>query len=231
VDDTVKGTPQLAGAATQASALDETPQGKETGRVEAFSDGVFAIAATLLVLTLQVPVVTETARSADLWRALLRQWPGEVAFVMSFLTILIMWSSHHNIFNHIRRVDHNFLLLNGLVLMFVSATPFATELLARYLDGPAGGAGAGVYAALGLGISVAYNALWYYASHDRRLLKTDASDEIVARITRQYRVAPVTFAAAVGLSFVSAFATVAVFVFIIVWFAVPSAANRGVGEG
>ena len=86
-------------------------QSKETGRVEAFSDGVFAIAITLLVLNIQVP---RDLHDTTLWAALLSQWPAFVAFLTSFATIGIMWMNHHRLFSLIRRVDHTLLLLNDL---------------------------------------------------------------------------------------------------------------------
>jgi hypothetical protein len=83
---------------------------KETGRVEAFSDGVFAIAITLLVLDLKFP---GNGEHGDLPAELSRQWPAFVAFLNSFVTILIIWMNHHNLFNNIRRTNNVFMLVNG----------------------------------------------------------------------------------------------------------------------
>src|SRR5205814_4978093 len=98
-----------------------------TSRLEAFSDGVFAIAATLLVLELRVP-----ADTTDLVRALLGLWPAYLAYLISFLTIGIIWVNHHTLLEHCRRVDRTFLYLNLLLLMAVGIVPFPTSLVDQY---------------------------------------------------------------------------------------------------
>ena len=108
---------------------------KETGRVEAFSDGVFAIAITLLVLELKVPHVGDGG-NGRLAAALLAQWPSYLAFVTSFATILIMWVSHHHMFTFVRRADARFLYANGLLLFVVTVVPFPTALVAEYFEKP-----------------------------------------------------------------------------------------------
>src|SRR3954466_11846030 len=105
---------------------------KETGRVEAFSDGVFAIAITLLVLDLKVP--PDAGSNAELWAALVGQWPIYFAFLSSFLVILIMWINHHRLFTHIRRTDNVLMMLNGLLLLGITVVPFPTRLLAEYFQ-------------------------------------------------------------------------------------------------
>ncbi len=100
---------------------------RETGRLEAFSDGVFAFAITLLVLNLYDP----TTRGSSLLSGLLAEWPAFFAFFAfftSFISILVMWINHHNMFNYIRRLSREFTLLNGLVLMFLVLYPFTTLL-------------------------------------------------------------------------------------------------------
>src|ERR1041385_9184169 len=103
----------------------------ETARLEAFSDGVYAIAITLLVLDLKVPMVQD----GKLASALLHQWPMYFAFLISFAFIGIMWVNHHRLFNHIRRCDNRLLFLNLLLLLGVTVVPFPTALLAAHLKG------------------------------------------------------------------------------------------------
>ena len=207
-------------------ALDEN----ETGRIEAFSDGVFAIAATLLVFNLNVPDLRGLDNGAELWRGLVGDWPSFAAFVISFLSILIMWSSHHNIFMLIRKVDHSFLLLNGMVLLGVAATPFTTQLLATHFGHPGAKVAALVYSAVALFISVAYNGMWRYASRRRRLLAATTTEVQVRQVTRQYAIGPAAYALALVLSFASATASVLVFVAVVAFFALPTGANRGPGD-
>jgi uncharacterized membrane protein len=104
--------------------------GFDTSRLEAFSDGIFAIAITLLVLEISVP---EEAFD-DLWRGILDQWPSYLAYVTSFLTIGGLWIVHHGIFQRLRAVDATTLILNVLLLMLVSFLPFPTGLAAEAID-------------------------------------------------------------------------------------------------
>src|SRR5512132_2117231 len=105
----------------------EQEQEKETGRIEAFSDGVFAIAITLLVLDLKVP--RDLDEGVSLAQALLRQWPSYLAFIASFATIGVMWINHHKLFTLIKRSDDVLLILNVILLLGVTLTPFPTALV------------------------------------------------------------------------------------------------------
>src|SRR5918998_422535 len=116
----------------------------DTGRIEAFSDGVFAIAITLLVIEIGVPHV-EDARTT-LFGALIEQWPSYLAYVISFLQIGVIWANHHNRFRFIARSDHVLLFLNILFLMCVAFIPFPTALLAEYLQGTERTTAGAVYA-------------------------------------------------------------------------------------
>lgn len=103
---------------------------KETGRVEAFSDGVFAIAITLLIIEIGVPHVEG---EEGLAHALRQLWPSYFGFALSFVTIGIIWMNHHGMFKDIERVDHSMMVLNLLLLMCVSFIPFPTAVLAEYM--------------------------------------------------------------------------------------------------
>jgi len=100
-----------------------------TSRVEAFSDGVIAIAITLLVLEIGV----DPADLADPWRALADQWPSYLAYVTSFLTVGSVWLAHHSLFSRLREVDATLMRLNIALLMLVSFLPFPTQLVADAL--------------------------------------------------------------------------------------------------
>ena len=198
----------------------------ETSRVEAFSDGVFAIAATLLVLTLTVPSVREAASGRLLWHELLQRWPTYFAFVVSFVSILVMWASHHNIFTLIRRVDHTFLLINGVVLMGVTVIPFSTELLAQHLGHPGEHVAAAIYSGVALIIALGFNALWYWARRrGGHLLELEIPARTMRLFTRQYAVGPLVYLAALGVSFVSAWGSLAIFVLVLVFYAIPTPAT------
>ncbi len=111
----------------QAEAIE-----KQTGRLESFSDGVFAVAITLLVFNLQMPHLPTGAISVPaLGSALFAQWPSYLTFITSFATILIMWASHHGIFRMVYRANTPFLFANGLLLLLVTVVPFPTSLVAQ----------------------------------------------------------------------------------------------------
>jgi len=159
---------------------------KETGRVEAFSDGVFAIAITLLILEIKVPKLSHDISPAALAAALLDLWPSYVAFLLSFFAILIMWINHHGLFNMVRRVNPGFLYANGFLLLLVSFVPFPTALLAEYLDGRAVNAAAVFYCGTFILISIGYNLIWQcMVSGD--LLQHGISDTHIRKITLAYR--------------------------------------------
>ncbi len=182
----------------------ESSQERETGRLEAFSDGVFAFAITLLVLGLKDPV---SSAGTSLFRGLLGEWPTFFAFLTSFATELIMWMNHHNMFNYIKRVDREFMLLNGLLLLFVTLTPFTTSLVAGHVLSSDANTAAVVYAGGFFLLSITWNVLWRYASSGRRLLGKSVSPAQVAGITRQYYVAPFFYSLALIVAFFSALAS------------------------
>ena len=184
----------------------ETPaafERNETVRIEAFSDGVFAIAITLLVLGINVPKARELGAGGSLGSMLLNQWPHYLAFATSFITIFTQWVNHHRLFSFIKGTDHAFLYWNGLLLLFITFLPFPTALLAEYLlhpDAPVAGAVfAGTYGA----IAFAFKGLWHHASKNGRLLAENVDDREIRQITMQYRYGPLMYLAAFALSFVS----------------------------
>ena len=194
---------------------------KETGRVEAFSDGVFAFAITVLVLGLNVPG-PENARSGSLLFRLLSQWPMFLAFLTSFGTILIMWINHHRLFMLIRHGSHGLLIFNGL-LLGVSLVPFSTALVATYVGSADEKLAAIVYSGLFAMVSVLYNLLWWYAV-SRKLLDDLADSSARRRITRQYLVGPVAYGIATGLAFLSVPLCLALNLLLAIYFALPNAA-------
>ena len=145
----------------------------ETTRLEAFSDGVFAIAITLLILEIKVPSEPET-RDHGLWRALLERWPSYVGYVISFATIGIMWVNHHALFKYIRRVDRALLLANLLLLMTISFLPYPTAVLAEHLsDADSRTAAAVFYGGTLVVIAISFNVLWWAARGRHRLIGAD----------------------------------------------------------
>ena len=163
---------------------------KETGRIEAFSDGVFAVAITLLVLDIKVPTTPLSNPQVSLTRELFNQWPVYLAFVTSFLTILVMWINHHRIFGLIKRSDDRFLIINGLLLLTVSVFPFTTSLVATYIRNPQVRDAALVYSGTSVLLAVMFNVVWRYASKDGRLLAANHDTVAALGITESYRHGP-----------------------------------------
>ncbi|WIG59891.1 MAG: hypothetical protein OJF49_002639 [Ktedonobacterales bacterium] len=205
---------------------------RDTGRVEAFSDGVFAIAVTLLVLTLRVPLQSDLGQSGDLLAALLRQWPAFLAYLISFAFILIMWINHHNMFKVIVRTDHAFLFINGLLLFFITFIPFPTALLADYIAPRDPHISAAlysrnqivamvIYSGAYFLTAIAFNALWLYAAAGNRLLDTHLPSDFAASITRRYRFGPLLYLACVALAFISVPVSFVLNAILALFFALP----------
>jgi TMEM175 potassium channel family protein len=194
----------------------------ETARVEAFSDGIFAIAITLLVLEIRVPPAELTGHGSTLLPALLRLWPSYLGYLISFITIGIMWVNHHSMFMLIRRIDRYFLLLSVLFLMFIAFLPFTTAVLAEYLSEPKGREIAvASYSATFVLIALAYNAVWWYAARGGRLLDEAADLEAVRTISRRYLIGPTAYAVSFALAFVNAWASLAVHGFLAAFYVLP----------
>ena len=151
----------------------------ETGRTEAFSDGVFAIAITLLVLEIGIPA----SEFDDLWSAILHEWPAYLGYATSFLTIGGLWLAHHGIFRRLRYANNAVMRINLLLLMAVAFLPFPTRLVAEAIrDRNAERAAAIFYGLCLLAIAVLFSALWAAVARDRRLLKPEVTDEEVNSI-------------------------------------------------
>lgn len=203
---------------------------RETGRLEAFSDGVFAIAVTLLVLELRAPL-PGTLQGDSLLRALLHAWPSYLAFVTSFATILIMWINHHNLFRMIRRTDHNLLLLNGFLLLVVTFIPFPTNVLAEYIREPEARTAAIFYSGTFLVMAIAFNRLWHYASHDGRLLAHSADERLIHIINKQFQIGPLTYVVCVVGSAINAVVGFVLVTALAVYWALPEHLRPGPGRG
>ena len=164
-----------------------------TTRLEAFSDGVFAIAITLLILEIKVPAVGEGG-AGGLTAALLARWPSYVAYVVSFVTVGVIWANHHAVMDHVHRADRGLLMVTVFFLLAVSFLPFPTAVLAQHL---AGGPGHDrTVAALFFGgaffwMAVAFNLLWFYIR--RAGLLHEPAHPGARAITRSFRYGPLTY--------------------------------------
>ena len=176
-------------------------------RMEAFSDGVFAIAITLLIIEVKVP----TSAPGELWDNLLHAWPEFAAYGVSFFVIGIMWVNHHSLVDLVRQVDRGFLFINLLLLLFVVTIPFTTALLAEYIrDGENAHIAAAVYSASMAGCAVGFQAIWWWIIRQREMLHEPMDPGSVRTATIRFGIGLVIYLAIIGLAFVNAIATLVV---------------------
>jgi len=190
----------------------------ETSRVEAFSDGVFAIAITLLILAVGIE---QALSEGSLGQQLVDLWPAYVAYAVSFLTIGIMWVNHHAVFRQFARVDRPLLLLNVLLLMLIAFTPFPTRVVADHAQSPEDRQAAALLYGTTMTITaILFFSVWIYGS--RHVLRPDADRREVSGITRSYLPGAPTYAFATLLAFVSSIASLVMFAAIALFYALSS---------
>ena len=203
---------------------------KETSRLEAFSDGVFAVAITLLVLNIKIPGIdlpsSKLPDDTNLWPALLNEWPMLAAYGTSFATIGVMWLNHHRLYIHIKRTNTVLILLNLLLLLIIVFIPVPTALLAEYLVKPDQHAAAIVYSGTFLAMACCFNILWRYASYHNRLLGKNVDQRGVTAISRQYLFGPLLYLIALGLAFVNTPASIILNFLLALFFALPGRPPR-----
>ena len=189
-----------------------------TGRLETFSDGVFAIAATLLVLEFSVH------STHDLGHKLLHLWPSYLAYVTSFVTIGIIWMNHHHTVSLFGRIDRTMLFVNNVLLLTVAFLPFPTGLVGKALQlGEGEQAAALAYAGTLVVMAVLHQVWWRYARIDRRLIADGTPDSALRAVDRAYLPGVPMYGAVFVLAFFSPLAAV-VLTLAIAAFYLPSAA-------
>jgi uncharacterized membrane protein len=197
----------------------------ETSRLEAFSDGVIAIAITLLVLEIDVPTETH----GQLWPALVRQWPSYLAYLISFAVIGIIWVNHHGIMTLVARVDRPLLYLNLLVLLTVAGIPFPTALVAEHLQSPGIDArvATAVYGGWATLVALSFNLMWRWIVHDARLIHGHLDLAALRANTRRFSLGLLIYPATVGLAFLSPIWALVVHGFVAVYYVVDQFARGG----
>jgi TMEM175 potassium channel family protein len=192
----------------------------DTMRLETFSDAVIAIAITLLVLEIHVPHLEEGSPE-DLWRELRTLWPNYLGFLISFITLGVMWANHCAIFKLISRTNHVFTLINLFLLLCIAFIPFPTALMADYLGHPAQQVGLIVYSGVFVVTALAFNMVWFYASNGGRLLDPAADPEAVRSISRRFLLGPPAYLLAFVLAFFNATASLVVLIALTIAYVIP----------
>ena len=178
-----------------------------TTRLEAFSDGVFAIAITLLVLEVKLP-----GHDADLAHALLHEWPSYLAFGVSFLTIGIMWVNHHALFGFVGATDRVLLYVNLGLLMCVSFVPFPTSIVAEFVEKHGQARAAAIlYGCVFTLAACFWQVLWYWAIPRPGILREDADPAALAELNRGFWIGLPVYALGTAIALASPIASIAVF--------------------
>jgi uncharacterized membrane protein len=186
------------------------------GRTESFSDGVIAIAITLLVLEIRVPVV---GPHETLAHALGQQWPKYAAFVVSFVTIGIMWINHHAMFQNIANIDRRLAIVNLGLLMTISFVPFPTAVVGDYVRSPTNGRiAAALYGASMLAVGFGFVAMWMYLRAHPELRVAASTDERITHALRRTAVGPLCYVVAIVVSFISPIAALAIYAGVAIYF-------------
>jgi uncharacterized membrane protein len=196
----------------------DEPGGITSGRVEAFSDGVMAIAITLLILDVKVPKGAEEGRLAH---ELARQWPNYVTYAVTFAVIGIMWVNHHFLFHRVRVVTRPLLFLNIGLLMSISFLPFPTALLAEYLrEDRNGHVAAAVYSVTMVIIGIGFVSIWWYLSVHPELLRSGSTAADARLAMRRSIPGPLVYGGTIVLAFISAPLCLAVYAAMALYFMV-----------
>jgi uncharacterized membrane protein len=180
-----------------------------SGRLEAFSDGVFAVAITILALNLSVG--KPGPHQPSLAGHLAAQWPAFAAYAVSFATIGIIWVNHHTLFKNFSEIDRTLLFLNLLLLFFVVSIPFATSTIAAYLrqGGQDASLAAAIYQGVFVGMSLSFAGLFWWGVRRKRM-KIAFTPEGAHRATIRFSIGNVAYLAAIGIAFFSATASLIV---------------------
>jgi uncharacterized membrane protein len=152
-----------------------------TRRLEAFADGVFAIAATLLIID-----VSADGHGKELGHSVVHGWPQYAAYAVSFVTIGIMWLNHHQCLGQIGRNDRTFMVINLLLLMCIAFVPYPTKLVAEHIRDNGERAAALTYGVTMTTTAVCFSLFWFYAARGRRLIADHADPLVIAGISRSY---------------------------------------------
>jgi uncharacterized membrane protein len=175
---------------------------KETLRIETFSDGVFCIAVTLLSIEIGVELHGDVTNKA-LTHALLAKWPIYLAYVISFVNVLLAWIGHHSLFKMLHKSDNSIMITNGLLLMLVALVPFPTKTLGEFLLTDGFKTAVVFYTAYFVLISIAFRLLWYAAIHKPGILANDVTTKQLNKTTRNENIGLICNAIIFGVAFIN----------------------------
>jgi len=191
-------------------------------RLTFFSDGVFAITITLLVLEIKVPEIAENLVATELTTELVHLVPKIFSHIVSFIVLGIYWVGHHNMFMHIKRHDHVMLWLNTLFLMCIASVPFPTALIGHY---PNQQISVVAYAGTLVVTGVVLQLIWWYAT-THRLIDENTDPAFISFVHRYIRIAPILYGLSILVSFFNLTVAKFIFVIVVVYHIVPKSFQR-----
>jgi uncharacterized membrane protein len=200
--------------------MPENQIGLSTNRIEAFSDGVFAVAITLLILEVKVP---EIEPGSTLFHALWPLWPKLLAYAVSFGVIGVFWIGHHIMFHYIKRSDRILLWLNTVLLMCISAIPFFAALLGEYQEDTTAVVLYGAFLCL---TGLVFYFIWAHAARGHRLIRSSMPDDLISLGYRAVLIAPIVYAAAALIGFISPLASKTIYLLVPIAYPIPSRIDR-----
>lgn len=190
-----------------------------TNRLEGFTDGIFATAATLLIFNVVVPETDGTAQS--LINGLSEQWPIYAGLVLSYVLIASTWANHHRLYRYIARTNHTLLVLNTLMMLTVVVIPFITTVLATTLANPdQTQIGTFLYGGIWTIGGISYNATWWYAVR-ANLIDPEMPPEAVRITTRRIAMGPILYGLGFIASFIHPYIALPIFVLPAILFLLP----------
>lgn len=201
-----------------------------TSRLEALSDGVMAISATLLVIDIGKVHVGEHEK---LLRAILDNWPSYLAYVVSFTVIGLIWVAHHGMFDRVRAVDRPLIFSNLALLLLVGFIPWPTQLLAQFISdgGRNASIATAVYSFVMMLIGLVFTLQWWYLTRHTDLMVESVTPAQVRRSLRLSWVSPVVYASTIAIAFVSPYACIVIYVGLALYFARGPSARALVASG
>lgn len=191
-------------------------------RFEAFSDGVFAIAVTLLVLEIKAPDLSQ-ATSSEAVTKLLQVFPHILSYATSFIVIGVLWINHHALFHFLKRVDRTVLVINLLLLMCVAFIPYPTALIGEF------GASLPVVVFYGLSLAITgfvYNALWFYVVHRYIISEKLINQKTVRKATIWSLSYPISYLIAASLAFININLSIVLYVLIPSFYLLPGIIDK-----
>ena len=197
--------------------------GLTKGRIEALTDGVFAIVLTLLILDIKVPEIPPAKVGEDLMWRLFLLWPKILGYVISFVILGVYWVGHHAVYHYIRRSDRVLLWANMFFLMAVAFVPFSAALFSAYARQPLA---VRIYGYNQLGAALCLYAQWWHATRGRRLVDHDLPARVVRLASLRILTAPALYIFAIGFSTVQPIVSVLIYLLVPVFYILPGRIDR-----